>query len=40
VCVQLSDAVVVALISALGVIASAFIGGVAMVVAAYLQSRR
>jgi hypothetical protein len=46
VCVQLSDAVVVALIgmvvaliTTVGVIVSALIGGVAMVVAAWHQSR-
>jgi hypothetical protein len=39
VCVQLSDAVVVALITAVGVVVSALMGGIAMVAAAWLQSR-
>jgi len=39
VCVQLSDAIVVALITTVGVIVSALISGIAMVAAAWLQSR-
>jgi len=39
-CIQLSDAVVVALISMLGVIIAALITGLATVIAAWLQSRR
>jgi hypothetical protein len=39
-CVQVSDAIVVALISTLGVVIAALIAGLATVIAAWLQSRR
>jgi hypothetical protein len=39
-CIQLSDAVVVAFLSMLGVIIAALITALATVVAAWLQSRR
>jgi hypothetical protein len=39
-CIQVSDAVVIALISTLGVVIAALITGLAAVIAAWLQSGR
>jgi hypothetical protein len=39
-CIQFSDAIVVALISTLGVVIAALVAGLATVIAAWLESRR